>query len=298
MPLALGETQTVRSLLAALIVHSANDAAIVLAHATMDQPAAQAAAIRAARALHRPLPRRSGGALRPAHERRGASARPARHRLPHAARPRRARRALLRARRAHARAAGHDLAASSARSRARQSVDDPGPRDLPTSNTLLAAYAGPGRRQDRSHRRGRAGTSRRAPSATACGCTRSCSERPTRRIRDATSRACSTGASTASCAARCVRAGQVFGRSGDVWPWSPRGDSRRGSIRASRCAQRVVLPRRLNSPVRARRAARLRRAAQRAGPARARSARRRPGGRRASGAGALAALARLPCSLP
>ena len=47
VPLALGETQTVRSLLAALIVHSANDAAIVLAHATMDQPAAQAAAIRA-----------------------------------------------------------------------------------------------------------------------------------------------------------------------------------------------------------------------------------------------------------
>ena len=54
VPLALGETQTVRSLLAALIVHSANDAAIVLAHATMDQPAAQAAAIKAARRLHGP----------------------------------------------------------------------------------------------------------------------------------------------------------------------------------------------------------------------------------------------------
>ena len=43
-----------RSLLAALIVHSANDAAIVLAHATMDQPAAQAAATRAAQRLGRP----------------------------------------------------------------------------------------------------------------------------------------------------------------------------------------------------------------------------------------------------
>ena len=51
MPLALGEPRRVRSLLAALIVHSANDAAVVLAHATMDQPAAQAAAIKAARKL-------------------------------------------------------------------------------------------------------------------------------------------------------------------------------------------------------------------------------------------------------
>ena len=56
VPLALGETQTVRSLLAALIVHSANDAAVVLAHATMDQPAAQAAAIKAARAAARRCP--------------------------------------------------------------------------------------------------------------------------------------------------------------------------------------------------------------------------------------------------
>ena len=38
------------------------------------------------------------------------------------------------------------------------------------------------------------GTSRRAPIGTECGCTRSCSARPTRRSAIATWRACSTGA--------------------------------------------------------------------------------------------------------
>jgi D-alanyl-D-alanine carboxypeptidase (penicillin-binding protein 5/6) len=57
VPLELGERQSVGALLAALIVHSANDAAVVLAHATMQQPAAQAAAAAAARELGRPLPR-------------------------------------------------------------------------------------------------------------------------------------------------------------------------------------------------------------------------------------------------
>jgi D-alanyl-D-alanine carboxypeptidase (penicillin-binding protein 5/6) len=57
VPLELGERQTAGALLAALIVHSANDAAVVLAHATMQQPAAQAAAAAAARDLGRPLPR-------------------------------------------------------------------------------------------------------------------------------------------------------------------------------------------------------------------------------------------------
>jgi D-alanyl-D-alanine carboxypeptidase (penicillin-binding protein 5/6) len=56
VPLQLGERQTVRALLAALIVHSANDAAVVLAHATMQQPAAQAAAASAAQKLGRRLP--------------------------------------------------------------------------------------------------------------------------------------------------------------------------------------------------------------------------------------------------
>jgi D-alanyl-D-alanine carboxypeptidase len=47
--------QTVRSLLAALIVHSANDAAVVLAHRWTTGRAG--GGHRAARALHRPLPR-------------------------------------------------------------------------------------------------------------------------------------------------------------------------------------------------------------------------------------------------
>ena len=44
VPLALGERQTVHALLAALIVHSANDASIVLAHAVMQEPKPGAAA--------------------------------------------------------------------------------------------------------------------------------------------------------------------------------------------------------------------------------------------------------------
>jgi D-alanyl-D-alanine carboxypeptidase (penicillin-binding protein 5/6) len=56
VPLALGERQTVHALLAALIVHSANDASIVLAHAVMREPKAEAAAAQAARQRHRPLP--------------------------------------------------------------------------------------------------------------------------------------------------------------------------------------------------------------------------------------------------
>lgn len=56
VPLELGERQTVRALLAALIVHSANDAAVVLAHATMERPAAQEAVAKAARERGQPLP--------------------------------------------------------------------------------------------------------------------------------------------------------------------------------------------------------------------------------------------------
>ena len=56
VPLALGERQSVHALLAALIVHSANDASIVLAHAVMREPRAQAAAAQAASSRHRPLP--------------------------------------------------------------------------------------------------------------------------------------------------------------------------------------------------------------------------------------------------
>ncbi len=56
VPLQLGERQTVNALLAALIVHSANDASIVLAHAVMDQPAAQRAAAAEARRRGQALP--------------------------------------------------------------------------------------------------------------------------------------------------------------------------------------------------------------------------------------------------
>jgi D-alanyl-D-alanine carboxypeptidase (penicillin-binding protein 5/6) len=56
VPLQLGERQTVHALLAALIVHSANDASIVLAHATIGRPAAQAAVAAEARRLGRSLP--------------------------------------------------------------------------------------------------------------------------------------------------------------------------------------------------------------------------------------------------
>ena len=56
VPLQLGERQTVNALLAALIVHSANDASVVLAHAVMQQPAAQRAVANAAKRQGRALP--------------------------------------------------------------------------------------------------------------------------------------------------------------------------------------------------------------------------------------------------
>ncbi len=141
VPLALGETQTVRSLLAALIVHSANDAAIVLAHATMDQPAAQAAAIRAARALHRPLPRDPVArfVLLMNAEARALGLRDTVYRTPHG----------LDEPGAHSSAhdvltlARLDMTSPVFRSLARRrSVTIPGHAMLPTSNTLLATYAG------------------------------------------------------------------------------------------------------------------------------------------------------------
>jgi D-alanyl-D-alanine carboxypeptidase (penicillin-binding protein 5/6) len=141
VPLALGETQTVRSLLAALIVHSANDAAIVLAHATMDQPAAQAAAIKAAHELHRPLPRDPVArfVLLMNAEARALGLRDTVYRTPHG----------LDEPGAHSSArdmltlAELDMASPAFRSLARRrSVTIPGHANLPTSNTLLAHYAG------------------------------------------------------------------------------------------------------------------------------------------------------------
>jgi D-alanyl-D-alanine carboxypeptidase (penicillin-binding protein 5/6) len=141
VPLALGEPQSVRSLLAALIVHSANDAAIVLAHATMDQPQAQAAAIKAARTLHRPLPRdpvarfvllmnaeaHALGMLDTVYRTPHGLDEPGAHSSAHDV--------LLLAR--------LDMASPVFRRLARRRrVSIPGHASLPTSNTLLAAYAG------------------------------------------------------------------------------------------------------------------------------------------------------------
>jgi D-alanyl-D-alanine carboxypeptidase (penicillin-binding protein 5/6) len=141
VPLELGERQTVRALLAALIVHSANDAAIVLAHATMEQPAAQAAAVRAARDLHRPLPKGPVGRfvlLMNAEARRLGLVETV-YRTPHG----------LDEPGAHSSAhdvltlARLDMASPVFRALARrQIVTIPGHANLPTSNTLLAAYAG------------------------------------------------------------------------------------------------------------------------------------------------------------
>jgi D-alanyl-D-alanine carboxypeptidase (penicillin-binding protein 5/6) len=141
VPLALGERQSVRSLLAALVVHSANDAAVVLAHATMEQPAAQEAAAEAARALHRPLPATPVArfVLLMNAEARRLGLVDTVYRTPHG----------LDEPGAHSTA--HDvltLARLDMRSpifrtlARRQIVSIPGHPDLPTSNTLLAAYAG------------------------------------------------------------------------------------------------------------------------------------------------------------
>jgi D-alanyl-D-alanine carboxypeptidase (penicillin-binding protein 5/6) len=141
VPLALGERQSVRSLLAALVVHSANDAAVVLAHATMEQPAAQEAAAEAAHALHRALPATPVArfVLLMNAEARRLGLVDTVYRTPHG----------LDEPGAHSTA--HDvltLARLDMRSpifrtlARRQIVSIPGHPDLPTSNTLLAAYAG------------------------------------------------------------------------------------------------------------------------------------------------------------
>ena len=141
VPLALGERLSVRSLLAALIVHSANDAAVVLAHATMEQPAAQQAAARAARDLHRSLP--VGPVARFVllmnAEARRLGLVDTVYRTPHG----------LDEPGAHSSArdvltlARLDMASPIFREFARrQVVTIPGHANLPTSNTLLAAYAG------------------------------------------------------------------------------------------------------------------------------------------------------------
>ncbi len=140
VPLALGERQTVHALLAALIVHSANDASIVLAHAVMQEPKAQAAAAQAARRLHRPLPADPVArfVLLMNAEARELGLHDTSYRTPHG----------LDEPGAHSSArdvlklAQLDMASPIFRGLAgRRTVTIPGHR-LQTSNTLLAAYAG------------------------------------------------------------------------------------------------------------------------------------------------------------
>ena len=154
VPLALGETQTVRSLLAALIVHSANDAAVVLAHATMDQPAAQAAAVKAARELHRPLPGDPVArfVLLMNAEARALGMRDTVYRTPHG----------LDEPGAHSSAhdvltlARLDMASPIFRALARRKDDrDPGAPRPADQQHAAGCLRGSRRRQDRAHRRGR-----------------------------------------------------------------------------------------------------------------------------------------------
>jgi D-alanyl-D-alanine carboxypeptidase (penicillin-binding protein 5/6) len=238
----------VRSLLAALIVHSANDAAIVLAHATMDQPAAQAAAIRAARALHRPLPRDPVArfVLLMNAEARALGLRETVYRTPHG----------LDEPGAHSSAhdvltlARLDMTSPVFRSLARrQSVTIPGHAMLPTSNTLLATYAGlDGVKTGHTDEAGwnlAASAERDGVRlyAVVLGA-------PNEAVRDDdVARLLDWGFDRFG-RATLLRAGQVFGRSGALAVVAARGISARLDP-GEQVRERVVLPRRLNSPVRA-----------------------------------------------
>jgi D-alanyl-D-alanine carboxypeptidase (penicillin-binding protein 5/6) len=248
VPLALGETQTVRSLLAALIVHSANDSAVVLAHATMDQPAAQAAAIRAARALHRPLPRGPVArfVLLMNAEARALGLRDTVYRSPHG----------LDEPGAHSSAhdvltlARLDMSSPLFRSLARRrSVTIPGHANLPTSNTLLATYAGlDGVKTGHTDEAGwnlAASAERDGVQlfAVVLGA-------PNEALRNEdVARLLDWGFGRFG-SATLLRAGQVFGRSGTLAVVASRGISAMLDP-GEQVRERVVLPRRLNSSVRA-----------------------------------------------
>jgi D-alanyl-D-alanine carboxypeptidase (penicillin-binding protein 5/6) len=246
VPLALGETQTVRSLLAALIVHSANDAAVVLAHATMDQPAAQAAAIRAARALHRPVPRDPVArfVLLMNAEARALGLRDTVYRTPHG----------LDEPGAHSSAhdvltlARLDMSSPVFRGLARRrSVTISGHANLPTSNTLLATYAGlDGVKTGHTDEAGwnlAASAERDGVRlyAVVLGA-------PNEAVRDDdVARLLDWGFDRFG-RATLLRAGQVFGRSGTLAVVAARGISA-ALDPGEQVRERVVLPRRLNSSV-------------------------------------------------
>ena len=287
MPLELGERQTVGALLAALIVHSANDAAVVLAHVTMQQPAAQAAAAQAARELGRPLPGDPVArfVLLMNAEARRLGLNDTVYRTPHG----------LDEPGAHSSArdvlklAQIDMRSPLFRALAgRRAIAIPGHR-LETSNTLLAVYAGlDGVKTGHTDEAGW----NLAASA----------DRNGMRIY-----AILLGAPDEAHRDRDVA--RLLDWGFDQLPAGPPGAPRaalrqRGRRRGGRGARalRRARPGRAGAPAGgaaaaprrarpARRAPRLRRAAQRARRARPRTARRRPRGRRTSGARVLAALA-------
>jgi serine-type D-Ala-D-Ala carboxypeptidase (penicillin-binding protein 5/6) len=247
VPLALGETQTVRSLLAALIVHSANDAAVVLAHATMDQPAAQAEAIKAASRLHRPVPKDQVArfVLLMNAEARALGLDDTVYRTPHG----------LDEPGAHSSArdvlalARLDMASPFFRALARRrAVTIPGHANLPTSNTLLAAYAGlDGVKTGHTDQAGwnLAASAERGGVqvfAIVLGA-------PSEALRDrAVARLLDWGFDRFEHAS-LVRAGQSFGHSGQIRVVAAKGLSAVLDP-GEQVHQRVVLPRRLNSAVR------------------------------------------------
>jgi D-alanyl-D-alanine carboxypeptidase (penicillin-binding protein 5/6) len=247
VPLALGERQSVRSLLAALVVHSANDAAVVLAHATMEQPAAQAAAAEAARALHRPLPATPVArfVLLMNAEARRLGLVDTVYRTPHG----------LDEPGAHSTA--HDVLALARldmrspifRTLARREVVSiPGHPGLPTSNTLLAAYAGlDGVKTGHTDEAGwnLAASAERGGVrlyAIVLGA-------PDERTRDrAVARLLDWGFGRFA-RASLVRAGQAFARSGAIRVVASRGLTAMLDP-GEQVRERVVLPRRFNSAVR------------------------------------------------
>jgi D-alanyl-D-alanine carboxypeptidase (penicillin-binding protein 5/6) len=247
VPLALGERQSVRALLAALIVHSANDAAVVLAHATMEQPAAQEAAAKAARDLHRPLPADPVArfVLLMNAEARRLGLIDTVYRTPHG----------LDEPGAHSSAhdvltlARLDMASPIFRGLARrQIVSIPGHPNLPTSNTLLAIY--PGLDGVKTGHTDEAGWNL-AASAVRGGVQLYVillgAPDEARRDHDV-ARLLDWGFDRFA-RARLVRDGQEFGHSGPIRVVAARGLSLVLDP-GEQVHERVVLPRRLNSPVR------------------------------------------------
>jgi serine-type D-Ala-D-Ala carboxypeptidase (penicillin-binding protein 5/6) len=247
VPLELGERQSVRALLAALIVHSANDAAVVLAHATMEQPAAQEAAARAARARHRRLPAGPVGrfVLLMNAEARTLGLRDTAYRTPHG----------LDEPGAHSSArdvltlARLDMSSPVFRALARrQIVTIPGHAKLPTSNSLLAAYAGlDGVKTGHTDEAGwnLAASAERGGVRLYAVLLGAPDE--AHRDRDV-ARLLDWGFDRFE-HARLVRAGQAFGHAGAVRLVAARGLSAMLDP-GEQVRERVVLPRRLNSPVR------------------------------------------------